>query len=159
DDGEALVGEFAGPLANGAATAWLRQWPDGDSVFSNSGCLNGPYNGNGYDSFPSVDLSSEGAYFAGNSYQQTSDSVGCKEPKEIVTKFNLSGAAGGGDAAGAVWVGRQQFYPGSNGYGGYEGFNAVRVSVEGGTTFVYGAGNAQSNGCNGTYGVRKYDTS
>src|SRR5205814_4892732 len=68
DDGEALAGEFAAPMANGAAAAWMKQWPDGDAPFSTTGCLNGPVTGNGYDSFQSLAVGSDGVYFGGLSY-------------------------------------------------------------------------------------------
>jgi len=142
DEAEALVGKFAAPMPDGALPAWSRGWPGGA----------------GFDAFMGADVGADGVYYAGASYSQTSDSVGGKERKEIVAKFNLDGTAGA-DTGGAAWVGRQRFYPGSNGYDGDEFFNTARVSVEGGTTYFYGAGRAQSNGCNSTYAIRKYTAS
>ncbi|OLC79652.1 MAG: hypothetical protein AUH72_14140, partial [Acidobacteria bacterium 13_1_40CM_4_65_8] len=139
DEAEALVGKFAAPMSNGALPAWSRGWPGGG----------------GFDAFLGADVGADGVYFPGASYSQTSDSVGGKERKEIVAKFNLDGTSGS-DTAGAVWVARQRFYPGSNGYDGDEFFNAARVSVEGGTTYFYGGGHAQENGCNNNYAIRKY---
>src|SRR3989441_363938 len=126
-------------MSNGALPAWSRGWPGGG----------------GFDAFLGADVGADGVYFPGASYSQTSDSVGGKERKEIVAKFNLDGTSGS-DTAGAVWVARQRFYPGSNGYDGDEFFNAARVSVEGGTTYFYGGGHAQENGCNNNYAIRKY---
>lgn len=157
DDGETLVGKFAAPLTNGAAPLWMRQWPDGNAPFSTTGCLNGPVTGNGYDTFRSIALGADGAYFGGASYNQTADAAGCKEQKEIVAKFNLNGAAGGFDAAGAVSLWRQRFGT-TYGYDGYESFDALVSSVENGTTYIYGSGAAQINCGNGS-GIRKYDTS
>jgi hypothetical protein len=136
---DAMAGRFASPLANGAAPTWSQSWPPAG----------------GFDAFMGVDAGSNGVYFAGSSYSQTTDVVGGKERKEIVAKFNLTGTAGG-DTGGAIWVGRQRFYPGSNNYDGDEFFNAARVSVEGGTTYVYGGGHAQYSGCGNNYAIRKY---
>jgi hypothetical protein len=157
DDSEALAGEFAAPLTNGAAPLWMKQWPDGDTYFSTTGCLNGPVTGNGYDTFESVVVGADGVYFGGESYNQTADGVGCKEPKEIVAKFNLDGAPGVFDAAGAVALRRQRFGT-TYGYDGYENFDALTSNVESGTTYIYGAGSNQINCGNGS-GIRKYDTS
>ena len=136
---DALAGRFASPLANGAAPTWSQSWPPAG----------------GFDAFTGVDVGSDGVYYAGSSYSQTTDVIGGKERKEIVAKFSLTGTPGA-DTGGAIWVGRQRFYPGSNGYDGDEYFNAARVSVEGGTTYLYGGGHAQENGCNNNYAIRKY---
>ncbi|HXD72166.1 MAG TPA: Ig-like domain repeat protein, partial [Vicinamibacterales bacterium] len=156
DDGEALVGQLPYPLQFGNTAAWMKQWPDGDAIFSSTGCLNGPVTGNGNDGLPAVAVALDGVYFGGYSFYQTQDGGGCKEDKEIVAKFNLNGAAGGADNAGAVSLWRQRFGT-TYGYDGSESFNGLVSSVEGGATYFYGAGSAQIN-CGNGQGIRKYDT-
>lgn len=135
---EGFATRYQSPLANGAAPTWIRNWPGAPR----------------FDAFMGVDTGSDGVYFAGASYSQTFDGVGGKERKEIVAKFDLNGAPG--PDTGALWVGRQRFGLSTNGYDGDEFFNAARVSVEGGATYLYGAGHAQEHGCNNNYAIRKY---
>src|SRR5205823_10362339 len=98
--------------------------------------------GDGYDSVEGLAVGSGGVYFGGISFLQTADGGGCKETKEIVGKFNLSGAAGSADNAGAVALWRQRFGT-TYGYDGGENFNTLYASVESGTTYVYGGGSCQ----------------
>lgn len=138
DEAEAIVGKFAAPMADNASPVWSRSWPGRA----------------GFDTFMGVDVGADGVYYAGASFSQTSDANGPKERKEIAVKFNLDGSPGS-DTAGAVWVARQRFRPFPT-FDGDEFFNAARVSVEGGTTYFYGAGHAQENSCNSNYAIRKY---
>jgi hypothetical protein len=73
---------------------------------------------------------------------ENTDTVGDKESKGIVVNFQ--------PAAGSVtWERQTPGAPGAFSYGGGEGLNAITTEVEGGQTFVYATGSAQSGFSNG----------
>lgn len=96
----------------------------------------------GYDSFEGVAATPTAVYTAGSSYSQTTDTVGDKESKGIVVNFQ--------PAAGSVtWERQTPGAPGAFSYGGGEGLTAITTAVEGGQTFAYVTGGAQSGFSNG----------
>lgn len=129
---DGLVARYALPVAAGATPVWSNTWPGRT----------------GYDDFAGACVSSEGVYVAGRGFNRTSDTVGDKEPKGIVVKFSLSGAAGGG-FGGAIWDRQTPSAPGAFPYGGDESLHAEVLAVENGTNFIYVTGRSQSGFFNG----------
>lgn len=105
------------------------------------------------DTFDGVTATSEGVYFSGQSYSQTTDGLGGKEGKSVLVKFSLDGPAGP-DVAGAEWVAKPHFF----GYEGHESFsNAISV-IEDDVPYIYVVGGGQPASY-WAYTVAKYDTS
>jgi hypothetical protein len=127
----ALLAAYALPPA--APPAWSFSWP--------------------YGTFFGLVATNQGLYLPGYSYTLTTDNVGGKENKSILTKFPLDGATGPG-SGGSSWVATPNFFS----YTGGENFSAMASAVEGGTTYLYAAGGGQP--CSYyAYTIAKYDTS
>jgi hypothetical protein len=127
-----MLARFNIPFAGGAAAAWSAGWP-------------ASYSG---DTFNGVTASSSGVYAAGWDYTRTSDTVGGKEDKGLVAKFNFTGMTGGG-FGGDIWDRQTPAAPGAFSYGGSEGLNGLSLAVENGTNYIYATGSAQHDGGNG----------
>jgi len=138
--GQALAASYT--LPPDGAPLWAFRWPN--------------QRGRGWwndEVFADLAATAGGLYVSGWSMSQTSDGVGDKEHKAILAQFPLNGPAGP-DVGGALWVAKPNFFR----YRGIEGFYAVTAVEEGGSTFIYAAGHAQSNGVNNTAILAKYDT-
>ncbi|MDP3722353.1 MAG: hypothetical protein Q8R91_02515 [Candidatus Omnitrophota bacterium] len=137
--GQALAASYTLPF--GTSPVWSFRWPN--------------QRGRGWwndEVFTDVVATAGGLYVSGWSMSQTSDGVGDKEHKAVLVKFPLSGSTGP-DVGGALWVAKPNFFR----YRGIEGFFAVTAAEEEGSTFLYAAGHAQSNGVNNTAILAKYD--
>lgn len=126
--GDGLVAQFALPLTNAATPSWVATWPS----------ASGP------DEFQGIGATAGGVYLAGWSYSRTTDGIGSKEHKGILTKFPLTGPPGGG-FGGAVWdtpVPVGCMFPG---YKGYEALRKLLVQAENGLNYIYVVGHGQND--------------
>ena len=119
------------PAISSAVPLWTATWPGAS----------------GGDEFNAVSATTNGVYFAGDSYSRTADTVGGKENKGIVVRFPNTGATGTG-VGGVTWD-RQTPPGGAFGYGGGEALWASLLTTESGTNYIYVTGSGQVNGANG----------
>lgn len=137
--GQSLAASYT--LGSLSTPAWTARWPNVGSSHT-------------WDEiFPGVTATSEGVYFPGQSWSQTTDGVGGKEAKSVLVKFPLDGPTGP-DVGSALWVAKPHFFV----YTGAETHSAVTTAVEGGSTFIYAAGGGQPSSYF-AYIIAKYDTS
>lgn len=124
-----------------SSPAWTALWPN----------LSGspPF----HENFFGVTATSQGPYFAGQSYSQTSDGVGGKEAKGVLVKYPPNGPTGLA-TGGAEWIAKPNFFS----YTGGEELKDAIVVEEEGDTFIYVAGGGQP--CSHfAYVISKYDSS
>jgi hypothetical protein len=125
--GEGLLVDYGIPDPSGNISAlWSKQWP---------GVA-------GYDRFDGVAANATDVYAAGQSYSQSSDLVGDKEPKGITVNFSPDGTT-------TNWQSQTPAAPGAFPYGGYESLKGNSIATENGQTYIYATGTAQSGWSNG----------
>ena len=130
----ALVLDYAIPTAQDSVPAWARSFAFGTDFFG-------------------IAATGEGVYADGWNYSLSTDNVGGKEVKSIMTKFPLDGTDGAGPG-GSIWEDTPNFFS----YSGVELYQAATTSVENGSNFVYAAGLGQPCSYN-AYIISKFDTS
>ncbi|MFN0056272.1 MAG: Ig-like domain-containing protein, partial [Planctomycetales bacterium] len=124
---EGLVIKFGMPgTAGNVAPMWSKSWPGVG----------------GNDQFFGLEATTTDVFVAGSSYARTTDTVGDKEGKGITVDF----PADGGNSR---WERQTPAAPGAFTYGGWETLYDSAVAVEGGETYIYVSGQAQSGFSNG----------
>ncbi|HEU6449022.1 MAG TPA: S8 family serine peptidase [Verrucomicrobiae bacterium] len=127
-----LLSSYATPVLTNSVPLWQTNWPSANTA----------------DSLFGVTADASGIYAGGPNDTRTSDTVGGKEPKGLVVKYPLAGAVGSG-FGGDIWDVQTPSAPGAFAYGGSEGLNAITLSPENGTNFIYATGQSQESGANG----------
>lgn len=111
-------------LPSGSSPIWSEVWPGGV--------------GTGGEFFFGLAEVGEGVYLAGNSYSQTTDSLGSKENKAVLMKASKDGFTGA-DVGGSDWFEAPHFFSNED----YERFQSIISVVEGSSTYLYVAGSGK----------------
>ncbi|MBI1953017.1 MAG: hypothetical protein HYS41_02715 [Candidatus Omnitrophica bacterium] len=138
--GQALLAKFN--ASDTSSPVWALRWPNRYA----SGHFNS-------EVFCDVVATRESVYAAGRSWAAAVDKMGDKEHKGVLAAFPKTGPTGSA-LGGAAWVTSPNFFP----YQGNESLLSLAKAEEGGSTFLYAAGYAQSNGSNNIAVLAKLDT-